>query len=65
MTVQEEKALAEIERDILAAGIAKAEKVIFKSELERSEKQWLKTHDRLTKAINECDQVIMRAESNG
>jgi len=62
MTDQEEKDLAQIERDIIAAGIAKSEKRIFEDELRHAENNWLQQADRLAKAIDQCNNIIQGTE---
>ena len=65
MTQDQEKDLAQMERDILAAGIAESEKAIFKQELYIANENWYHTSTRLRKAIDQCIAIIEGTKHDG
>ena len=60
MTKEQEKDLAQIERDISAAEIAITQKAVYEKELLQAEAGWLLSSARLEAAIVECSQTIKR-----
>jgi len=58
MTIEQEKDLREMERDISMAERAKIRKLVYEHELSVAEREWLKTCDRLNACITNCERVI-------
>ena len=58
MTSEQERDLAQVERDIMAAVFAKCEKTLFEEEQARVELRYFQDMDRIGKAIDQLNIAI-------